>query len=527
MISVIVPAYNAEHTLGLCIKALQMQTAGHENYEIIVVDDGSTDRTAEIAWEHAVRLVQQTNAGKGASRNAGSRVALGDLLLFTDADCAPSPEWVARMAEPFADPEVMGAKGVYETRQRELIPRFVQVEYEHKCTRMVGKDRIDFIDTYSAAYRRDVFMANGGFDPSYLGMEDQELSSRLARKGYRLVFVPQAVVLHQHVASVEEYWRRKLAIGRWKAVLLRWHPDRVVRDSHAPLTLRVQIGLLALLAPVAVVAAFWPSGRWGIAAMAAAFAVSAMPFLCRIARRDPAVLLVAPWLILVRGLALAAGLAKGFVQRPTGVGSRGPALGAMERAIKRTIDIVASALGLIATAPLVAALAIAVRADSPGPAMTSEERIGQHGRPFRALVLRTTAAQTVEPGGEPAEISAQAASADAPVAGPRVTRVGAFLCRWCLDELPQLWNVLCGQMSFVGPSPENPQVVRLHSDAQRERFAAKPGLTGPVRVSGRDDLPLDERVDLDVAYIKGYSLWSDLSILGRTVAAVLRGRGRC
>ena len=526
-VSVIVPAFNAEETLGLCLKSLQDQTAARQGYEIIVVDDGSTDRTAEIAWQHPVRMVQQANAGPGAARNTGARIARGGLLLFTDADCAPTPEWVERLSEPFADGDVAGAKGTYATRQRELVARFVQMEYEHRYARMARQDRIDFIDTYSAAYRRDVFLTNDGFDTFYRKLQDQELSFRLSHKGYRLAFVAEAVVYHQHDRHVGEYWRRKLGIGYWKAALLREHPGRAVRDSHTPQVLKIQIGLLALLAPVCVLSAFWRPGLWGLAAVAAAFLVSALPLLIRIARRDPPVLLVAPWLIVIRGLALGTGLVQGFVRRSREGMPRKAALGGLERAIKRSADIVASVLGLVVTAPLLATAVVAVRAVSRGRILASEERIGQNGRSFGMLVLRTgsTAVDDNDAGSSDTVDSGRQQSED--VAGHRVTRLGTFLLRWRLDRLPQLWNVLCGHMSFVGPCPDSPQTVALYNDSQRERLAPKPGLTGPAQVCHHGDLTLDERIDLELEYIRHYSLAEDLRILMRTMGDLVRGRGSC
>ena len=108
---------------------------------------------------------------------------------------------------------------------------------------------------------------------------------------------------------------------------------------------------------------------------------------------------------------------------------------------------------------------------------------------------------------------------------PRVTRVGRLLRRWSLDEVPQLFNVLAGEMSLVGPRPEQIEVVTRYTDDQRRRLAVKPGMTGPMQVSGRGDLSFEERLGLELAYIQKYSLRRDLSILLRTMPAVLRGDG--
>ncbi|MEA3339293.1 MAG: glycosyltransferase [Chloroflexota bacterium] len=316
MISIIVPVYNTEDTLDDCLVALETQTLPGEQYEIVVVDDGSTDGSADIARQHQVRLIQQPNAGPAAARNRGARAARGELLLFTDADCAPAPDWLERMMAPFRDPKVAGCKGVYRTRQTELVARFVQLEYEGKYARMAHQERIDFVDTYSAAYRRDIFLTNGGFDERFptASVEDQEFSFRLARQGYRLVCVPQAVVYHRHDVTIGEYWRRKFGIGYWKALLLRWHPERAVRDSHTPQTLKAQVGLIGLLVALLFLAPFWSPIRWGALVLAALLWLTMMPFLLRLVGRDRAVAAAAPFLLTLRALALGAGLLAGFIR---------------------------------------------------------------------------------------------------------------------------------------------------------------------------------------------------------------------
>jgi lipopolysaccharide/colanic/teichoic acid biosynthesis glycosyltransferase/GT2 family glycosyltransferase len=526
MISVIIPAYNAEETLGACLEALESQTLPRNRYEIMVVDDGSTDGTADVAGSYGVRMIRQANAGPAAARNRGAYEARGELLLFTDADCAPARDWIERMADAFAEPEVVGAKGTYRTHQGALVARFVQLEYEKKYARMRHRDQIDFVDTYSAGYRRDVFLANDGFEARFStsSVEDQEFSFRLARKGYRLVFLPEAVVFHVHDATASEYWRRKFNIGYWKALLLRWHPERAVRDSHTPQVLKVQILLAGLLCLSTLVAVLWRQALLGSAALLALFLLSTVPFVVRALRRDVPVASVAPLLLLVRSLALGLGLVAGFLRfRGEDITRRAP-IGGASRAVKRVVDIVVGLMGLILSAPLLAVLAAVIKLDSPGPVFFVQERAGENGRPFRMVKLRTMvegAAEIPVANGQ----SESSALSSKSRHDPRVTRVGWFLRRASLDELPQLWNVLKGEMSLVGPRPEELDVVRRYDDWHRRRLAVKPGLTGPMQVGGRADLELDERVRLELDYIENYSLWRDFSILGRTVGVVLRGRG--
>jgi glycosyltransferase involved in cell wall biosynthesis len=329
MISVIVPAYNAEDTIGRCLDALQQQTTPRDFYEVLVVDDGSTDRTVSHAQGRAgVRIIAQAHAGPAAARNRGVEQARGEIVLFTDADCAPAGDWIEKLAAPLggageagsaseskASP-VVGTKGVYRTQQTELVARFVQLEYEDKYDHMARQSTIDFIDTYSAGYRRDVFLAHGGFDTGFpdASVEDQEFSFRLAEERHRMVFVPEAVVTHWgHPRTVCSYWRRKLKIGYWKVRVHRAHPARLVNDSHTPQSLRVQVLLVGLAGLCLVGGLAWPPLAWGAAISALAFLLTALPFVRKAWRKDRHVAVVAPFLLVVRALALGLGFAAGVL----------------------------------------------------------------------------------------------------------------------------------------------------------------------------------------------------------------------
>jgi cellulose synthase/poly-beta-1,6-N-acetylglucosamine synthase-like glycosyltransferase len=313
-VSVIVPAYHAASTLARCLAALDTQDFPRDEFEIIVVDDGSTDNTAEIAARFSsVRLIRAEHRGAAAARNAGARAARGDLVLFTDADCEPTREWIATLCRAFADARVVGAKGAYRTRQRGWIARFVQLEYEEKYARMRRARRIDFIDTYSAAYRRDVFLANGGFDESFptASVEDQEFSFRLAEQGLAMVFVPDAIVYHRHAATLGAYARRKFRIGYWKVRVHRQHPGKLLRDTHTPPTLKMQMELFLAMVAAAIAALFAPAAWFAVSALIVIFFISAVPLLVFIVRRDAPIALIAPLLILLRAAALGAGWVAG------------------------------------------------------------------------------------------------------------------------------------------------------------------------------------------------------------------------
>lgn len=314
--SVIIPAYQAEATIGHCVVALSAQTLPRSRYEIIVVDDGSTDRTAAVAAEAgADRVVTILHSGPGVARNAGAEVAQGDILLFTDADCEPLPDWIEQMTIPFADSGVVGVKGAYCTRQRSLIARLVQLEYEFRYERMACLPTIDFIDTYAAAYRRDAFFRCGGFasDIPVPSVEDIDLSFRLAREGYRLLFRPAARVWHTHPATLKGYLVRKARYGFWRGLLYLRHPEKRRGDTHTDPVLKWQFLLLTGTLLLAAGGLIWPPLLAAAGGTLLAFFLSTLPFARWAWRRDRAVALAWPWVTLLRGLFQGTGLAVGLL----------------------------------------------------------------------------------------------------------------------------------------------------------------------------------------------------------------------
>jgi exopolysaccharide biosynthesis polyprenyl glycosylphosphotransferase len=193
--------------------------------------------------------------------------------------------------------------------------------------------------------------------------------------------------------------------------------------------------------------------------------------------------------------------------------------------VKRVVDLAAAGIGLVLAAPVMLATAIAIRLDSPGPVFFGQIRCGLNGRRFRCWKLRTMCVDAEQKKKELAHLNEM----DGPVfkinRDPRVTRVGHVLRRFSLDELPQLWNVLLGDMSLVGPRPPMPSEVEEYKEWHRRRLEVAPGMTGLWQVSGRSDLTFDEMVMLDLFYAENWSLGLDLQIMLRTVPSVLAGTG--
>ena len=181
----------------------------------------------------------------------------------------------------------------------------------------------------------------------------------------------------------------------------------------------------------------------------------------------------------------------------------------------RLLDLALGLVGAVLSAPVVALVAIAIRLESPGPAIYRQTRVGKDGAAFEIYKLRTMVRGAEFTG---AGLAIQEGD-------DRITRVGSVLRRYSLDELPNLWNVVRGEMSVVGPRPTVPVQVEQYTARQRVRLCVKPGVTGWAQVNGRASLPWPERIELDLWYVEHRSLWLDLKILARTVRMVVSGQG--
>jgi len=310
-VTVVVPARNAAESLLPCIESIRSQGA-----PVIVVDDGSVDDTADVAEKAGAVVLRQTPKGPAAARNLGARHAAGEILLFTDADCLPAAQWVSEMVKPFEDETVVGVKGVYSTEQTGWIPQLAQVEFEDRYKLLAKKRSIDMVDTHAAAYRREVFLRYGGFDETFgaASNEDTEFSYRLAEEGNRMVFAPEAVVVHKHPERLWEYARKKFGRGYWRMKAYAKHPGKAARDSYTPQGLKLQILLLPVMAFFAVLVLL--GARWigviGLSLGAAAFGCFSWTFCLLAWERSPLIAAAAPLFLLVRAVALGLGAGVGW-----------------------------------------------------------------------------------------------------------------------------------------------------------------------------------------------------------------------
>jgi lipopolysaccharide/colanic/teichoic acid biosynthesis glycosyltransferase len=307
--------------------------------------------------------------------------------------------------------------------------------------------------------------------------------------------------------------------------MLRWLPEKAFSDSHTLPSQRWQILLLGLVILFTALGIAWPYLFWIALSCLLLFIVTALPFFRQVWHRDRGVVWAVPVMLVCRAAALGCGLLAGFLFPPSSHHKPTAGLLAGQRLIKRTIDILGAAAGLIISLPVLVIAGIAIKIDSPGPVFFLQERCGENGKSFRMVKLRTMRAHAEEEIQQVLDKN----HLDGPVFkikdDPRVTRVGRLLRRFSIDEIPQFWNVLRGEMSLVGPRPEQTWMVAQYDDHHRQRLLVKPGISGPMQVNGRGDLDMEARLALELDYIQHYSLWKDTVILLRTIPAVIFGKG--
>lgn len=317
-VSVIVPAYNAEHTVAKTIEALIKQNYPKDLFDITVIDDGSTDNTGNIIKKYPVQHARQSNKGPATARNLGAKLTKSEILLFTDADCVPSADWIREMIRPFTDPKIMAVKGAYIGGQRELMARFSQLEFEERFEMLKKVEYIDMVDTYSAGFRRNIFEKMGGFDTSFpeANSEDLDLSYRMSYAGHKMVFNPFATVGHlNHPDSISRYAKIKFSRGYWRMVVYKRFPGKAVKDTYTPQTLKLQILAFLLIAGSIPFTAVAPAyGVYMLILSVAIFILLSIPFALMALKKDPLLAFLSPAFLFLRAVSIGSGALWGVLR---------------------------------------------------------------------------------------------------------------------------------------------------------------------------------------------------------------------
>ena len=243
-VSIIIPVLNDER-INKTIYSLFRQD--YSDFEIIIVDDGSTDNfinNSLLKYNNnpTIKIYYSKHKGPASARNYGCKQATGEIIIFIDSDCDPSIDWLVNMIKPFEDVTVSGVQGRYLTKQRKLLPLFIQCEMEERYRRMSAQNTIDFVSTYSAAYKKEILFENNSFDETFKSAsgEDTDLSYSIHKKGYKLIFQPKAIVFHEHPETIVKYLSQKYLRGYWSIYLYSKHPYKAISNSYTPQHIKIE-----------------------------------------------------------------------------------------------------------------------------------------------------------------------------------------------------------------------------------------------------------------------------------------------
>ena len=307
MISIVVPVRNSRELLERCLESLSQQTVARSDYEIIVVDDGSSDGSAEVARKRGARAFQQEKKGAGAARNRGIREARGEVILFLDADCEANADWIAKISEPIGNESVDATVGRFISDQENWVARLIQMELEGRYHRMGHYDRIDFVNSATCGFKQEI-LVNTLFDESFQKLEDVDLGFRLTQNGSKIVYVPDATVKHSHPDSLRAYVSRKFRYGSTAPALYGKFKGKVVADSSTPQYRRWQLLSLGLALPTLLMS---PSVSLILLLGSIGFS---MPLIVRAFRESMKLGVLSPFFVLMGNCAFLLGAITGFIR---------------------------------------------------------------------------------------------------------------------------------------------------------------------------------------------------------------------
>jgi lipopolysaccharide/colanic/teichoic acid biosynthesis glycosyltransferase/glycosyltransferase involved in cell wall biosynthesis len=559
-VSVILAAYNEESVIRQKIENLLAVDYPADRLEILIGSDGSNDHTAEIAKSFNDTRIKafdyQERAGKVSVLNRLVLNATHEILIFTDASEMFDPQAVRRLVANFADPYVGAVSGqlMMTSEDSNGSTQGVSAYWKYeKALRQMESRVYSMLGATGAIYamRKSLYRPPA----SDAILDDVAIPMATVEEGYRVVFEPEALAYEKATDSAADEFKRKVRTltGNYQEYFhlekfLGRHSVKILFQvfSHKVLRLVAPFAMLGLLASSLVA-----QGLAATTLLTAQMAFFTMAFAGMALPQIKMRILSVPYMFTLMNTAAFLAFFRYFFQGSQLSGKRGVLwektkenlmqnvqveqsgdvlqwVGAQTQVlpqnsfyidkVKPAVDFAGATAGLVVTSPVMAAVAIAVRLDSPGPVIYQQERVGKDGRRFNIYKFRSMRADAETGSG-----AVWAKKND-----PRVTKLGRFLRASHLDELPQLWNVLKGDMSLIGPRPERPVFVDEFSqkiDGYTDRLAIKPGITGLAQVLHKYDETLEDvknKVRYDKEYIEKAGFRTDLKISWLTAKRMTR-----
>jgi lipopolysaccharide/colanic/teichoic acid biosynthesis glycosyltransferase/glycosyltransferase involved in cell wall biosynthesis len=549
-VSIIVPCFNEANFIAMCLDSIISGNYPHDRMEILVIDGMSTDGTRKILSDYArrypfVRIIDNPRQATPVALNLGILVARGELVAWMSAHNRYAPNYLSLSVAYLREYDADSVGGILITvpRQPTLVGRAIVQALSHpfgvgnSYTKIHVKKPRWLDAVFGGCYRRDVFDRVGLFNEELVRSQDIEFHSRLRRANGRILLVPEIVSYYYAKSDLKSFFQQNWVNGEWAILPFLY-------SQGMPVAWRHLVPLAAVLAAMGLGGAQvgWHTGAWLLALLAAAYCGLNVGASLQVAARQRDARYVFAMPVVFAALHVGYGLGSfwGVVQvarsRILGLRSlrrdrphRERSAGMPKSVGKRLLDILVSSAVLVVLSPVFALVAALIKIDSSGPVFYRGTRVGLNGHLFQMYKFRTMVAAAETIGGP-----------HTPSDDPRITRMGRWIRRFNLDELPQFWNVLRGDMSIVGPRPEVPQYVPLFSEDEKAIFSVRPGITDWATLWVRNEGKIlegsadpertymeriwPEKHRLQLEYVRKSSVWVDIMIMVQTLKVHLFDR---
>lgn len=527
-VSVVMPVRNEAAFIANSLKAVLSQDYPSEQMEVIVADGMSTDGTRQIVAQHSgVRLINNPGRIVPTGLNLAIGQAHGEIIVRVDGHCEIAHDYVRRCVDHLLNDGVDAVGGPLDTIGQTPLANVIAAAMSSSfgvggSAFRTRRNETMLTDTVAfPAYRRSLIARAGPFDEELVRNQDDEYNYRLCEMGAKILLASDVHCRYYSRSSLSSLWRQYFQYGYWKVRVMQKHPGEMRLRQFVP-PLFVTVLLLSLLTMLFVDGGWLifvlVIGSYLVANLAASIVTATKTTATKSTLWLPVVFAT---LHISYGLGFLVGLMK-FWNRWRSSNKR---LDEQRSGLARWVEVVLSAVGLTLSVPLLAASSVAIALTSPGPIIFRQNRVGRNGKLFVLYKLRT-----MKSGNDGPQVTA---SGD-----ERITWIGRILRRTKVDELPELWNVLKGDMSLVGPRPEVPRYVDLEDDRWLLVLQSRPGITDPVTLHLRDEEKLLAQVKdnyedfyrntLQAHKLQGYidylhnrSSSTDFKILIRTLLVIL------
>lgn len=541
LVSVIIPCWNEEKYISQCLDSIIANDYPKEKLEVLVVDGISQDKTREVVKSYAqkynfIKLVDNLKRFKPYAFNLGIQKADGEIIMIVGAHASIEKDYISQCVKYLNEYQADNVGGVMVTVPREntLLAQSIALALSSpfgvgNARFRIGSKKPILVDTvFGGCFRKELFRKIGFFNEELIHSQDLEFNLRLKKHGGKILLVPEIKSYYYALSDFKSYCRHNFRNGLWAVYPLKF-------VQHIPVSVRhlVPLVFVSSLITSGILGLFSPAFLWLLGLISSLYLMTSLYYSAKIAlaQKNLRLVLVMPFIFSTLHLVYGFGSLVGFFKvlssssfwknkfKTNTYHLKEKNVEWFDKlTIKRLFDFVFSLIGVIIFLPLFVVIGLLIKLDSQGPVFYRGVRVGRFGKNFRIYKFRTMVQNAEKLGGS-----------STPDDDPRLTQIGKFLRNYKLDEAPQLFNVLKGDMSFVGPRPQVPEDVALYTEQEKALLSVLPGITDYASIRFHNEGEIlkgspdpgktyvekirPEKINLGLQYVQTHSLWVDIKII--------------